>query len=119
MLQTAKWAIPYPQETDPDDPPVHIQQLAAALDIVITGWAADTWANRPIGAAIKDGLFFWAVDQGTIYVGQGGTLHALGAGVGVNGDVTTAAFGDAPVMGATGKYADAIHRHGMPANPVT
>lgn len=119
VLDTAKWALPYPQETDPDDPPTHIQQLAAALDLVITGWAADTWANRPVGAAIKDGLWFWAVDQGTIYVGQGGTLHSLAAPLGTTADVTTAAFGDAPNMGASGRYADAVHRHGQPANPIT
>jgi hypothetical protein len=34
------------------------------------------------------------------------------------GDITTQAFGDAPVAGATGEVADAGHKHGMPANPV-
>jgi hypothetical protein len=120
MLTTAKWAIPYPEETDPDDPPAHFEQIAAALDVTLTGWAApDTWANRPTGAAVKDGLFFWAVDQGQFYVGQGGALHPLTVTFGAGGDITTAAFGDGPAAGGTGRVADAGHRHGMPANPVT
>lgn len=119
MLSTVKWALPYPEDTDPDDVPAHIQALADALDLIVTGWASDTWANRPVGAAIKDGLFFWAVDQGVIYVGQGGVLRTIGTPAGATGDLSTIAFGDAPAMGASGKYADAVHRHGAPANPVT
>lgn len=119
-LNTAKWGLTYPQETDADDVPVWLQTIAAQLDTLITGWhAPDTWANRPTGAAITDGLFFWATDQGQFYVGQGGVLRPITVTYGATGDITTAAFGDAPSAGATGRVADAGHRHGQPANPVT
>ncbi|MHB8085404.1 MAG: hypothetical protein ACYDHZ_06240 [Dehalococcoidia bacterium] len=37
--------------------------------------------------------------------------------VGVMGDISTQAFADSPAAGATGRYADAGHKHGMPAAP--
>lgn len=116
---TTKWGLIVPGETDTDDVPYWIQQLANKLDVTIAGFKADTWANRPLGAAAIDGLIFWATDQGNFYLCFGGTLHGINPQVGVVGDITTSAFADVPAAGASGRLADAAHRHGREANPIT
>jgi len=116
---TTKWGLIIPDETDADDVPSWIGQLADKLDITITGWKADTWANRPTGAALIDGLIFWATDQGQMYLTYGAALHGISPPVGLVGDITVSGFADAAVAGASGRFADAAHRHGREANPVT
>lgn len=61
---------------------------------------------------------FLSTDQGVKWRGflaDGDGATALEPGEA--GDITTLDFGDAPAAGATGKYADAGHRHGMPEEP--
>lgn len=119
MLTTTKWSFPYPEGSDADDVPTAMQSLADALDVKIVGWSANTWANRPIGADIKDGLIFWATDLGLFYICYNGSLQTVGRPLGTSQDITTIAYGADPGAGGSGRTADAAHRHGAPSNPVT
>lgn len=118
---TTKWGFIIPDETDTDDVPSWLEQLADGIDVTIAGFKADTYANRPnTPATLIDGLFFWATDTGALYVVQGGALKALQVSFGDTAHTTTAAFGDVASAGnGTDGAAPISHRHGMPANPVT
>lgn len=116
---TTKWGLIVPDETDTDDVPSWLDQLATKIDATITGWKADTWANRPVGAGLIDGLVFWATDQGLLYITQGGALHVISPPIGLVGDISSSNFADAAAAGATGRFADAAHRHAREANPLT
>lgn len=117
---TTKWGFIVPDETDTDDVPSWLDQLADQLDVTITGFKADTLANRPSGAGIIDGLLFWDTTNGAFYLGHGGTWHALQSTPGVVGNLTTIGWGDAPALGDPAQgWAPIGHRHGNQANPIT
>jgi hypothetical protein len=117
---TTKWGFIVPDEDDPDDVPSWIDQLADKLDITISGFKADTLANRPVGAGIVDGLLFWDTTNGAFYLGYGGAWHALMTAAGGTPDVSTIGWGDAPAGGMASKgWSPIDHRHGSQANPIT
>jgi hypothetical protein len=117
---TTKWGFIVPDETDADDVPYWLDQLADQLDANITGFKADTWANRPAGAGLIDGLVYWDTTNGAFYLVYGGTLHAIQSAAGAVGDITTVGWGDAPALGTPAKgWSPSDHRHGSQANPIT
>lgn len=105
--------------SDPDDPFTRAQlehdheQLENLVAIDLQG----TLAARP-AAGIR-GRYYYATDNGIVYRDNGATWTSTVAAGPIAGDTTTQAFGDAASNGSSGRSADAQHRHGMPANPVT
>lgn len=121
MRNTTNWAIPVPSSNaDPDAVPTHLGNAIDAVDALIAACKDGTLASRPaagnpntyymVSSGPSIGTLFW--DNGSIWLQVTPTA-------GVVSDVTTAGFGDAPVIGVKPGFAPSDHRHGMPANPVT
>lgn len=87
-------------------------QIESLTAIDTTG----TFASRP--APGVRGRYYFATDQGLVYRDDGAAWWLVGSPPSQSGDVTTAAFSDTAALGSSGRFADAQHRHGMPANPV-
>jgi hypothetical protein len=60
---TTKWAFPYPVLGDAANVPLWIEDLADALDLIVTTYATGTAAARPAG---KAGQWYRATDTGVI-----------------------------------------------------
>ncbi|HEU5046078.1 MAG TPA: hypothetical protein VFT75_18305 [Nocardioidaceae bacterium] len=130
MRSTTNWGLVVPDsDTDPDDVPTQVGDLADQLDTFLSVLSG-TYANRPASTVASPGivgrLYFvtgGGTNSGALYRDNGtgwDLLNGAAYGVGSTADVTTLGWGDTPSVGTAAKgWAAADHDHGTPANPVT
>lgn len=75
MPNTARLALPYPTLAHTADVPDVIDDLANALDLIVTGYSQNTFALRP--AAGTSGRFFFATDTLVLYYDDGTAWRAV------------------------------------------
>src|SRR4051812_41170078 len=76
MGSTTKWQLPYPEQADANDVPVHMKALADRLDLRFAEELQGLLADRP--AAGKAGRRYWATNAG--YYRDDGTVWQEAAG---------------------------------------
>jgi len=107
---TAKYGIPVPISTDPNNIPGDVLALANAFEALIAVAIQGVLANRP--APGKFGRIYAATDIGTLFFDTGSAWASLGSINLLSANITVSLPGDAVAAGGTGTAADAAHRHG-------
>jgi hypothetical protein len=123
MRTTTRWDLPVPnQDSDPDEVPTHMGDLADAIDALMAAFLHGPYSSLP--AAGNPDTYYYVdsggTNQGALYRDNGATWDRVNLDLNTSGAaITTAAFGDAPAAGSSSAAAKADHRHGMMANPLT